>query len=200
MKTMKIVSLASGGIDSSVLLFMLQKEKHEVLPLYINYGHKASKMELNSFHKICKFLHLAGEVIDAEGINKIKSGLTTREIPESEYPFFPARNLLLFTIGAAYAFSRSSRIVSMGFLRNPEFPDQTSDFITSAEKTVELATGIAIKLFTPFIKLDKNEVVQLAKKYRFPLELTYSCYSGEQTPCGKCKACLNRETVMAGFK
>jgi len=197
---MRIVSLTSGGIDSSVLLFMLQREKHDILPLCINYGHKASKMELNSFHKVCKFLKLEGEVIDTEGINKIKSGLTTKEIPESEHPFFPARNLLLFTIGSAYAFSRSSRLVSMGFLRNPEFPDQTSDFITSAEKTIEIATGISIKLFTPFIKLDKREVVQLAKKYRFPLELTYSCYSGKQSPCGKCKGCLNRETAMAGFK
>lgn len=197
---MKIVSLTSGGIDSSVLLFMLQKEKHEVLPLFINYGHKSSKMELNSFHKICKFLDLEGEVIDIEGINKIKSGLTTKEIPENEYPFFPARNLLLFTIGSAYAFNRSARLVSMGFLKNPEFPDQTNDFITSAERTIELATGITIKLFTPFIKLDKREVVQLAKKYRFPLELTYSCYGGKQTPCGKCKACLNRETAGAGLK
>lgn len=197
---MKIICLTSGGLDSSFLLFMLKKEKHEVLPLYINYGHKASQMEMNSFHKVCKFLKLEGEIIDAEGINKIKSGLTTKEIPESEYPFFPARNLLLFTIGSAYAFSRSAHIISMGFLKNPEFPDQTNDFITSAEKTVQLAMGITMKLFTPLIRLDKREVIQLAKKYHFPLELTYSCYGGKSTPCGKCKACLNRETAMVGTK
>lgn len=195
---MKVVCLASGGIDSSVLLFMLKKSNHEVFPLHVNYGQKAEKMELKSAQDVCRFLNLSLEVMDVNGMGKISSGLTDLQMSASHDPLFPARNLLLLTIGGAYAFTKSIKVISMGLLANPVFPDQTMEFIANAETTINTAMGTSMKLLTPFIELNKLEVVRLAQKYGFPLGSTYSCYEGSEFHCGKCASC--KERVKLGLE
>ena len=196
---MKVVCLASGGIDSSVLMFMLKKSNHEVCPLHINYGQKAEKMELKSVQEICKILNLSLEVIDIPGLAKISSGLTDLHISASEHPLFPARNLLLLAIGFSYASTKSIGVISIGLLANPVFPDQTIKFVKSLENTINDAMSTSMKILVPFIELNKREVVSLSKKYEFPLNLTYSCYEGLENPCGKCASCQER-TKVENFK
>lgn len=194
---MKVVCLASGGIDSSVLMFMLQKANHEVLPIHVNYGQKAEKMELQSATKVCEFLKLPLEVCNISGSGMmITSGLTNPSISASINPFFPARNLLFLTIAASYAYTKSIRVVSIGILANPTFPDQTIEFIKNSETTLSEAVGTTMKILVPFITLNKYEVVELAKKYNFPLGMTYSCYEGSEQPCNSCSSCTERKKVM----
>lgn len=192
---MKIICLSSGGMDSSVLLRMLQNNDHELHPLFVNYGQKSAKQELNAFEKVCKFLKIEGHVIDLDSLKEIKCGLTDKNISAIDFPFFPARNLILMSIGAAYAFNHASDILSVAFLKNSTFPDQTQKFVTDIENTIKTSLGTDFKILTPFIDMDKKEVLQLAKKYNFPLDLTYSCHSGGEKPCGKCMGCLEREKV-----
>ena len=192
---MKVVCLASGGIDSSVLMFMLKKSNHEVFPLHVNYGQKAEKMELKSAQEVCKILNLSLEVMNIPGLGIILSGLTNSQISATENPLFPARNLLLLTIGASYAFTKSIRVISIGLLTNPTFPDQTIKFVKSSETSISDAVGTSMKLLVPFIELNKREVVSLARKYDFPLALTYSCYEGSEHPCGRCVSCQERKKV-----
>lgn len=188
---MKIVCLVSGGIDSSVLMFLLQKKGHEIFPLHINYGQKSEKMESQSYNKICEFLNLKPIVIDAKGLKEIESGLTTSELSPIQNPLFPGRNLLFLVIGSGYAFSKSIKTISMGFLDNSVFPDQTKEFVKKSEELLNLTLNYDITILTPMIDLDKREVINLAKKYNFPLDLTYSCYLGTDPPCGKCHACTD---------
>lgn len=189
---MKVVCLASGGIDSSLLMYMLKKKNHEIFPLYVDYGHKSAKMEFSAYQKICRFLDITPEVIKINEISKISSGLTDPSISPIEHPFFPARNLLFLTIGASYAYEKSIRIIAIGLLDNAVFPDQTKEFIKNAETAICSAIGSQIKILNPLIELDKREVIALAKKYEFPLGLTYSCHVGSSEPCGKCMGCKER--------
>jgi len=193
---MKIVCLASGGIDSSILLLMLKKDGHEILPLYINYGHKANKWETKSFRNVCEYLQIKGKEIDLVNLNVVKSGLTDEKISSIDHPTFPLRNLILTTIAASYAFNKATRIIALGFLKNSVFPDQKKDFIQKTEETISSAAGQEMKLMSPFIDMDKNEVIHLAKKYRFPLDITYSCHSGTKVPCGECMGCIERNKVL----
>ncbi len=186
---MKIVCLASGGVDSSVLMFLLQKKGHKIFPVHINYGQKSAKLELESYNKVCKFLNLKPIVLDVRGLKEIKSGLTTSKISPIENPFFPNRNLLFLVIGSSYAFSKSIKTISVGFLDNSEFSDQNKEFVKKAEELIKFNLNCDISLLTPMIDLDKKEVFNLAKKYNFPLNLTYSCYAGTNPVCGKCHAC-----------
>ena len=195
-KSLRVVCLSSGGIDSSVILHMLNQKKYEILPLYIDYGHKSVQMEIKSLMKICYELKLEPKIIKLDELRTISSGLTDSNISHIDSSFFPNRNLLLLTIAASYAYQNSINIVSIGLLDNMIFPDQNKEFVSNAEKTISISLGQEIKILTPLIELDKREVVGLAKKHKIPLEFTYSCYSGKSLPCGNCKACVERKLAM----
>jgi len=194
---MKVVCLASGGIDSSVLMMMLQKMKYEIYPLHIDYGQNAAKMELMSVRKICKFLRIRPVVIKIPQIGEISSGITSQSKLTMENPFFPARNLLFLSIATAYAISKSVVTISIGSTANAIFPDQHKKFIRKAEELLNIALGTRIKILTPLIELNKREIVGLAKKYNFPLSFTYSCHLGKHKPCLRCINCKERETAIS---
>lgn len=77
-------------------------------------------------------------------------------------------------------------VVAIGILANSIFPDQTPEFLTSAQSSISTALGRNIKLIAPLIGLDKREVIMLSKKYSLPFNVTYYCHSGKQYPCGIC--------------
>lgn len=193
---MKIICLVSGGIDSTVLLFRLHKEGHDIIPLHINYGQKSAKLELESVYNACDLLQLKPQIVDLSGLKIIRSGLTDPELSHITDPVFPGRNLLFLTIAASFANSNAIDVVAMGILGGSLFPDQSKEFVKKAELTISSALGAKMKILTPFIKLNKLEVVRIGKMYDFPLNSTYSCYAGTELPCGKCLSCIDRENTL----
>lgn len=193
---MKVVCLASGGLDSSVLMMMLQKMKHEILPLHIDYGQNSSVMERRALKKVCRLLKIKPMIINASEVGKITTGITSQSKLTMENPLFPARNLMLLSIAAAYAISKSVFTISIGSTDNSIFPDQHERFMKKTEQLLNIATGTHLKILTPLIRLNKREVISLAKKHTFPLEITYSCHVGKQKPCGKCLNCKERILAM----
>ena len=191
---MKIICLVSGGIDSTTLLFRLIKNNHEVIPLFVNYGQKAIKKELSSVKKICKLLKLKIHVIDVSGFSSISSGLTDKNISSIKNPFFPNRNLILLTIGSTLAINYSCTVIAIGLIEGSNFADQTKVFLKHAEQI--LSYGRKITILAPMIELNKLEVVRLAKEYKIPLNLTYSCYSNKEKPCNRCLSCIDRKNVF----
>lgn len=190
---MKIICLVSGGVDSSLLLYMLKKDGNDIFPLYVDYGHKSAKMEIRSYLKICKQLKIQSCIIKCKDLGRISlSGLTNEKLSPITTPFVPGRNLLLLVIAAMYAYSKNAKIIATGFLNNPVFPDQSKKFVLETEKLLRLSFNYKVKVITPFIKLDKRAIIGLAKKHDFPLKLTYSCHSGRMKPCGVCTACKER--------
>lgn len=177
-------------------MLLLKKERHELFPLHVNYGHLAEDREWLACQRICKYLQLIDPVkIDVTGIAKIPSGLTNPNLDIERDAFLPTRNLLFATIGAAYAYSITANVVAMGLLANPVFPDQTEDFVRVAENCITTALGRQVKILTPFITLDKREIILLATKHNLPLDVVYYCHSGKEKPCGICVSC--KERIMA---
>jgi 7-cyano-7-deazaguanine synthase len=190
---MKIVVLASGGVDSSVMMLLLKKEGHQVLPLFIDYGQLAREKEWLSCKDICHFLGLEPYKMDISGFGKsIPSGITDSKLDIEKNAFLPTRNLLFLTLGAAYAYTQSSNVVAIGLLSNPIFPDQTAEFIQVAQKCISASLGVDLKILAPLISLDKRDTLKLAHKYGLPLNLTHSCHSNGETPCGRCISCKER--------
>ena len=192
---MKIISLSSGGLDSSVLLYVLKKDNHDVHPLFINYGQKSAKHELDAFTKVCEFLQLDGHVINLDSLKEIRCGLTDDNISPVDFPYFPARNLIFASIGSSYAYTHACHVISLGFLQNSFFTDQSTKFVSDIENTIQISLGSDFKILTPFINMNKREVMQLAKQYNFPVDITYSCHSGTEKPCGDCMGCVERSKV-----
>lgn len=190
---MKIVPLASGGVDSSVMMLLLKKEGHELFPLFIDYGQLAREKEWRACQSICHFLGLQPYRMDISGFGKsIPSGITDSNLDIEKNAFLPTRNLLFLTLAAAYGHVKSVNVVAIGLLSNPIFPDQTISFVQTAQKSLSMSLGANIVILAPLISLDKRDTLRLARKYGLPLDLTSSCHSGTAQPCGRCISCKER--------
>lgn len=190
--TMSIVTLVSGGLDSTLTALLIKEEGVKQFPLFINYGQLCKNAEW----KACKIVHKKynlpnPRLVDVKGFGKlIFCGLTNPKARLVEDAFLPGRNLLFLIIGAAYAFETNSSAVAIGLLNEKYhlFPDQTSVFIRKTEELIKEAMGRDIRILTPLMKFTKNDVIQIAKSKR--IEGTYSCHAGTHPICGKCVSCL----------
>jgi len=190
-KSMSIVTLVSGGIDSSLMALLAKKEGIIQHPLFIDYGQLGGEKELRA----CRAVHAAHGlpepvVISLSGFGQIiSSGLTDREKDIFADAFLPGRNLLFLLAGAAYAYQVDASAVAIGLLNEEThlFPDQTAQFLIQAEAMLSLCMGRNIQVIAPLMKFYKSDVLGLAKRYG--LTGTYSCHSGLDEPCGVCVSC-----------
>jgi len=199
---MSIVTLVSGGLDSTLMAVLVKEEKIEQFPLFIDYGQICKEQELKACNIVHKNLGLPEPVIiDVSGFGAlISSGLTDPAKRVNEDAFLPGRNLLFLLAGSAYAYQTNSNAVAIALLseKNCIFPDQTNIFINRAQEIIDLALGRDIKIIAPLMQLSKAEVLRLAAKKG--ISDTYSCHSGTEEPCGKCISCVERYEAMKGGK
>lgn len=197
---MSIVTLVSGGLDSTLMALLVKEEKIEQFPLFIDYGQICREQELKACNIVHKNLGLPTPVImNVSGFGTlISSGLTDPSKRVNEDAFLPGRNLLFLLAGSAYAYQTNSNAVAIALLseKNCVFPDQTNTFISKAQEIIDLALGRDIKIITPLMQFSKAEVLRLATKKG--ISDTYSCHSGTETPCGKCISCIERNDAMKG--
>ncbi|MGB8779897.1 MAG: 7-cyano-7-deazaguanine synthase QueC [Candidatus Bathyarchaeia archaeon] len=128
--------------------------------------------------------------------------------------YVPMRNTFLIILAAAYLESeilykleqdgiRSRDIEARIFIAanvtdysgypdcRPEFYTRINDLMKFASK-VGTQYNVEMKIETPLLFKNKREIVELGMQLKAPLELTWSCYAGEEVPCGRCDACLLR--------
>ena len=213
------VVLFSGGLDSTTCLFLAKKQHDNIYALSVNYKQR-HQVELSAAQKIAEIcsvtehkiieidLRLFGKsaLTDIIEVPKDRQGTTEHEIPIT---YVPARNLILLSLASAYAESKNVNFIYIGAnqIDYSGYPDCRPAFITSFEKTLNLATrqgvdGNSFQICTPLIDLTKKEIVLLATKLKAPLELTFSCYDpiireNKALPCGHCDSCILRQK---GFK
>lgn len=132
--------------------------------------------------------------MEIPGFGKLPSGLTNSNLDIFEQAFLPTRNLTFITLGSAYAYSLGADAVAIGLLAGPIFPDQTKEFIKKAQDSISESLGKTMKILTPFIDLDKRDILRLAEEQKIP-QITYYCHSGTEIPCGKCVSCRERKAA-----
>jgi len=189
---MGIVTLVSGGIDSTLMSLMAKEEGLTLFPLFVDYGQLAADKEWEACIRLHEKYGLPSVTrMDLSGFGRtIPSGITDRRLRINEDAFLPGRNLLFVLAGAAHAFKVQADSVALGFL-NPAhhlFPDQTKEFIQAAEAVIETAMGKRIRILTPLIEMSKSDVLAMA--HARGLHDTYSCHAGGDTPCGVCVSCV----------
>jgi 7-cyano-7-deazaguanine synthase len=88
--------------------------------------------------------------------------------------------------------------VIVGFNREEAvtFPDNSSDFIGAINGSLSYSTLNGVKVLAPLIGLDKKSIVLKAMESRAPLEYSWSCYQGEELPCGMCESCVRRKRAF----
>ena len=189
---MSIVTLVSGGLDSTLTAILIKEERVKQYPLFIDYGQICKDAEWKACCTVLRKHDLPDpRMMEIGGFGKlISSGLTDTSARLNEDAFLPGRNLLFLVIGAAYAYQTNSDAVAIGLLSEKFhlFPDQTKEFICKAGEIVSLSLNSKIKILAPLMEFSKADVIALAKKRS--IEGTYSCHAGVYPPCGKCVSCL----------
>ena len=189
---MGIVTLVSGGFDSTLMSLMAHEEGATIFPLFIDYGQLAVRKEWSACQRLHEQFGLPSVTyMDLSGFgNTIPSGLTDSNLRINEDAFLPGRNLLFVLAGAAHSFKVGANSVAIGLLDPADglFPDQTEKFVQECERMIEVAMGRRILVLIPLIEFSKRDVLAMA--HDRGIEHTYSCHLGGDEPCGVCIACV----------
>ncbi len=206
----KAIVLVSGGMDSAVTLYMA-KQRYECYALVFSYGQKASRevsCALRMARKAgieCTTLDISlpwkGSALLDEGVEVPGyAGKPQGEIPET---YVPARNILFLSYAVSYAETIGARAVFIGAhqLDFSNYPDCREAFFDSYRDVVSKGTksgaeGRPVEIVTPIINMTKKRIVEEGLRLGVPFELTWSCYSGGESPCGSCESCMFRERAF----
>lgn len=173
------------------MCLLAAEEEIELHPLFVNYGQRGLKKELDACRRaFAKHGLPSPSVIDVSGYGAFyPSGLTSPNKDIFYDAFLPGRNLLFLMCGAAHAYKNNCTSIAIGLLseENSIFPDQTHDFITKAESVLAEMLGAEISVLTPLMNMTKHEVIALAEEKN--IHDTWSCHADGEEPCGKCIAC-----------
>ena len=210
----KAISVFSGGLDCTVATCVYDND-YEIHAITFNYGQKAFAQELKASRKICEEMGWTHEVIDLPWLSDISnSSLNTDDnIPEvseddlddldkssetASNVWVPARNTVFTSIALSYAESIGAEIIIVGW-NNEEgltFPDNSEEFLNEFNELIKVGSPDKIRIEAPAINLNKEELVELGVKVGAPMKLSYSCYKGEDEPCGVCESCVRRNRAF----
>ena len=201
MPAKNICVLASGGMDSCVLIGELLRSGQEVHPLYIRSGFRWEAVELYWLRRFLgavktrKLKELTvGRALMA-GLLKKHWSLGGPGVPPAGSPwdsvYLPGRNLTLLSHAAVFAAQRSIGTVAMATLKGNPFLDAAPAFHRRMEKVFATGLGRKIKVLTPYSRLSKAGVI--GRSQGLPLRLTFSCLKPRgKKHCGVCSKCEER--------
>ncbi len=211
-KFIKSIVLVSGGMDSCVTSTIAKLNSENIAFLHSNYGQRTEERELKSFNAIAdfynvkerlilNFTHLSkigGSCLTDKNIAVPKADLENNDIPNSYVPFRNA-NLLSATVSWAEVIGANAIYIGAVEEDSSGYPDCRRSFYDAFEKTIEEGTkpNTSIKIITPLINMSKKEIVLKGFELNSPIELSWSCYKSDLTPCGECDSCALR---ARGFK
>ena len=216
---MKAMVLASGGLDSTTAL-ALAVDKHgkdNVIALTISYGQKHDK-EIQSAIKVAEYYGVEHLFLDLTKIFQYSDCSLLKHsdeaIPEKSYAeqieetkgdtpvstYVPFRNGLFLSSAASIAISKECNVIYYGAHSDDAagfaYPDCSQDFVDYMNKAIYEGSGHQLKLEAPFATFTKKDIVRMGIELKVPYELTWSCYEGNDKPCGKCGTCIDRQVAF----
>lgn len=210
----KAISVLSGGLDSTVAI-AYHTDKYEIHAITFNYGQRSAEMEIKSSKAICEKLGIDHTVVELPWLKQLgKSALTSEaEVPElkadeldnkeicdeaARKVWVPGRNIVFTSIATSFAEAEDAQKIIVGWDLEEAvtFPDNSKEFLDAFNKVLEIGTLEGVQIEAPVINLNKDEIVKLGAKVNAPMNLSYSCYIGEEEHCGVCESCMRRKRAF----
>lgn len=218
----KALVLSSGGVDSTTCLSLAINKfgSENVTSVSFFYGQKHDK-ELKCARELANYYHIKHYELDLSSIMQYSncSLLTnsTQEIKHQSYAeqiaengegrvstYVPFRNGLMLSAAAALAdsiYENEECDIYIGAHADDAagnaYADCSTEFVDAMAKAINIGTYEKINIVAPFVDSNKAGVVKKGLELKTPYELTWSCYEGKDTPCGKCGTCIDRAAAFA---
>jgi 7-cyano-7-deazaguanine synthase len=206
------IVIASGGLDSTTLIYHLQAHGSRVRLLSFDYG-QLHRRELDCARQVAEILQVTHHVVDLRPVGVLLRGsaLTDRAIavPNGHYTdesmratVVPNRNALMLDVAVAVAVSAGCDAVAFGAHGGDHaiYPDCRPEFVAAFTTSARLANegflAAGFRVLAPFLLRSKADIVSLGAGYGVPFELTWSCYRGGARHCGTCGTCTERREAF----
>ena len=197
--------LASGGLDSSILVGHLLREGRRVQPFYIRTGLVWQQAELPALERFLAAVAIDGLakllVLDMPLADVYDEhwSLTGREVPGAESPdeavYLPGRNALLLVKAAVWCQLHDIGELALAPLGTSPFEDASTVFLRDFEAALNRGAKAPVSLTLPFRERNKQYVMSLG--HGLPLELTMSCIAPVgDLHCGRCNKCAERQSAF----
>lgn len=201
-----VAVLASGGLDSAVLVADFLGEGRVVQPMYVRFGlawEAAEEAHLRRFLDTLDSPHLRPlvtlelPVADTYGSHW---SLSADDVPDAHTPdeavYLPGRNLLLLAKSSIWCALNGYPTIALGTLKGNPFADSSREFFGDVESLVGTAVDHRLEIATPFSELDKTEVLERGRHLQ--LQHTFSCIDPTAgMHCGQCNKCAERQRAFA---
>ena len=213
----RAVVLLSGGLDSTTVLAVAQRDGFDVAALTVRYGQRHAA-ELDAASRIAQRMRVARHEIMSLDLRAFGGSALTADIPVPKdrdeqkigsgipITYVPARNTIFLALALAFAETLEAADIFIGVnaLDYSGYPDCRPAFIEAFERLANLATKAGVdgasrfRIHAPLLHLAKSEIIALGLSLGVDYAGTCSCYDPLPTgeACGRCDACLLR---LRGF-
>jgi len=200
-----VAVLASGGLDSAVLLAELARER-TVFPLYVRAGLAWEDEERAALERYLAALGNPGVKpvqelsVEARALMGGHWSVTGAGLPGAGSPdsavYIPGRNILLIGLAAVWCSLHAVHTIAIGSLGDNPFPDATADFFEAYAAVVSRGLGHQFTVIAPYRSAHKADIIKRSRA--LPLEHTVTCMEPQAgVHCGACNKCAERRLAFA---
>lgn len=198
------VVLLSGGLDSAVALYYAKAKGYKCLCLIFDYGQRHKK-EIIQAQKIAKAAGCPYKLLKIsfpwKGSALLDKKIKIPEMISAGVPvtYVPGRNIIFLSFAISLAETLKAKAVFIGAHSQDYsgYPDCRPEFLSAFSRLAKTGTVGEYEIAAPLLRKNKSQIIRMGKKLGVPFGLTWSCYAGGKTPCGKCDSCRYR---AKGFK
>ncbi|NMF60880.1 7-cyano-7-deazaguanine synthase QueC [Pseudanabaena yagii] len=208
----KAVILLSGGLDSATAAAQVIADGYEAIALSFRYGQRHER-ELLAARQVAAALQIkehfvvdvnlaqwGGSALTDDNLAVPTEGVQTGEIPIT---YVPGRNTVFIAIALSLAEAKGAEAIYLGInaVDYSGYPDCRPDYLAAFQKLAALSSKVGVEghapqLIAPLVMDSKVDIVRRARRLGVPIELTWSCYQGGETPCGVCDSCRIRDRAI----
>jgi len=187
----------------------LAAHDYDAYAIHFSYGQRTEARELESARAVANtlgfkdFLHLKIDLFRRIGGSALTdASIAVPEVPENgqigaEIPvtYVPFRNAHFLSAAVSWAEVLGAKKIFIGAVEQDSsgYPDCRPAYYEAFQQLIRTGTKEGdIEVVTPLIHMRKKEIVALGLELGAPLDLTWSCYSGEEFACGVCESCVLR--------
>jgi 7-cyano-7-deazaguanine synthase len=213
------IVLLSGGMDSCVSAAeaLGRHGRNRVGLLHASYGQRTEARERRAFSEIAEFYGVREKLIVKLDYFRAIGGSALTDasiaVPENELgapgpggsaipvTYVPFRNAHFLSVAVSWAEATGAGGIYIGAVAEDSsgYPDCRPEYYEAFQELIRRGTRpeTKIEIVTPVIRLKKSEIIRRGLELGAPLQLTWSCYQGEELACGSCDSCLLRLRAFA---